>query len=352
MRQQSSERGFVLAAVLFFITALGVTLAVVIPSYIMQSRRDMEDELIFRGAEYARAIRKFQIKYGYLPLTIDELMMGSDGVPSLRKRYVDPTTGEEFRLIYLNPDGTLNGSNVYLTLRDARTNTAQTQAEVAEALSDEVAANGGATGGTGGTGGTGNPGINTGINNQGVGLNNQGTGLNNQGTGLNNQGTGLNNQGVGLNNQGTQLNPAARGGTTTPAAPTTNTGTGTGGTTTQQTGLVGVGSQTDRIAVKKYVNQDRYVNWEFIANVNRNGRGNTGGTNTTGTTGTTGTGGGATGGGATGGATGGGTLGGGATGGGTLGGTTGGTTGGATRGTTGGGGATGGGGGGGARGGN
>ncbi|HEX5000368.1 MAG TPA: hypothetical protein VFY29_19250 [Terriglobia bacterium] len=309
MKQQASERGFVLAAVLFFVTATAVVIATLLPSYIMEARRDTEDELIFRGAEYARAIRKFQNKYGYLPLTVDELMMGSDGIPSLRKRYLDPTNGEEFRPIYVNTDGSLQGSNLYLTLRDAITNQAQTLAESAEALANEAEANGDATGGGGGGGGTTNPGL----GNQGTNLlNNQGTSLTgNQGTNLRgNQGTNL------LSNQGTNLTNPGQNNTTT--TPTTNTGT-TGGTATAQTGLVGVGSQNDHMAIKKYVGQDRYINWEFIANVRRTV--NRGGTNTGGTTTGTGatTGGGATGGGTTtgGGATGGGGFtGGGATGGG------------------------------------
>src|SRR5579871_6128335 len=110
--KRQRDAGFVLAALIFFLTALTVLIAVTVPLYQMQAKRIQEEELIFRGGEYIRAIQKFQKKFGAWPPSVDALVE-TNGLRFLRKRYTDPITGKPFRILTINPDGTVNGSLVF-----------------------------------------------------------------------------------------------------------------------------------------------------------------------------------------------------------------------------------------------
>jgi type II secretory pathway pseudopilin PulG len=113
MRGHRGDAGFSLAALIFFASAASIFIAAVVPAYQMQAKREMEEELIFRGEEYMRAIQKYQRRFGVYPSTVDQLI-STNGLRFLRKPYKDPTSDKEFRLITVNPDGSLNGSKVYM----------------------------------------------------------------------------------------------------------------------------------------------------------------------------------------------------------------------------------------------
>jgi hypothetical protein len=111
-RTHRKDAGFSLAALIFFATAASIVMAAAVPAYKMQAKREMEEELIFRGEEHIRAIQKYQRRFGVYPSSIDQLL-STNGLRFLRKKYVDPVTGKDFRLITVNPDGSLNGSKVF-----------------------------------------------------------------------------------------------------------------------------------------------------------------------------------------------------------------------------------------------
>src|SRR5207244_11283377 len=112
MRTHRSDAGFSLAALIFFATAASILIAAVVPAYQMQAKREIEEELIFRGEEYTRAIQKYQRRFGVYPSTVDQLLL-TNNIRFLRRKYEDPITGKEFRLITINPDGSVNGSKVF-----------------------------------------------------------------------------------------------------------------------------------------------------------------------------------------------------------------------------------------------
>jgi len=112
MRNRPTDAGFSLAALIFFLTAASIFIAAAVPSYQMQAKRQTEEELIFRGEEYARAIQKYQRKFGVYPSSIDQLV-STNGLRFLRRAYQDPVTGKGFRLITVNPDGSVTGSKVF-----------------------------------------------------------------------------------------------------------------------------------------------------------------------------------------------------------------------------------------------
>src|ERR1700749_2622216 len=60
------------------------------PRVVQQMKRDREAEMIHRGTEYARAIKKFYKKNGRYPASLDDLDKGQ--IRFLRKRYKDPLT--------------------------------------------------------------------------------------------------------------------------------------------------------------------------------------------------------------------------------------------------------------------
>ena len=95
------ERGYVLLTLLLTASLLVIAAAVVAPMITLQIRRDQEEELIHRGMEYRRAIRSYAKHTGNFPLTLDELEHAT-GNRYLRRRYKDPITGKEFRLLHMN----------------------------------------------------------------------------------------------------------------------------------------------------------------------------------------------------------------------------------------------------------
>src|SRR5271170_5664796 len=94
------EEGFLLLGVLFMILLIMIALAIAAPKVADSIRRDKEEETIHRGKQYARAIQIYYNKYGRYPNTIDQLVK-SDNQRFLRKRYLDPMTGkDDWRLIH------------------------------------------------------------------------------------------------------------------------------------------------------------------------------------------------------------------------------------------------------------
>jgi hypothetical protein len=66
---------------------------------VTQLKRDREEEMIHRGAQYARAVQKFVHKFKQYPVRIEQLE-DTNQIRCLRKRYKDPITGGDFRLLH------------------------------------------------------------------------------------------------------------------------------------------------------------------------------------------------------------------------------------------------------------
>ena len=107
MKQHRRDAGFSLAALIFFASAASIFIAAAVPAYQMQAKREPEEELIFRGEEYARAIGKFQRKFGVYPSSVDQLV-STNNLRFVRRAYKDPITNKPFRLILINPEVYIN----------------------------------------------------------------------------------------------------------------------------------------------------------------------------------------------------------------------------------------------------
>jgi type II secretory pathway pseudopilin PulG len=85
---------------MLFVTLLALAAAAVAPRIAFQIRRDREEELIHRGVQYSRAIRRYVKKTGGYPVRIEQLE-NTNNMRFLRKRYKDPITGQDFKILHL-----------------------------------------------------------------------------------------------------------------------------------------------------------------------------------------------------------------------------------------------------------
>jgi type II secretory pathway pseudopilin PulG len=113
-----------MAALLVAMAVMAIMLTVAMPTWSQMIRRDKEEELIFRGNQYARAINFYQRRFANAsPPSIDVLVEQR----LLRKKFRDPMSSEksgEFQLLYVsnsasssrqggaNPPGTSQSSGV------------------------------------------------------------------------------------------------------------------------------------------------------------------------------------------------------------------------------------------------
>ncbi|MFL6386022.1 MAG: hypothetical protein ACJ71U_00915 [Terriglobales bacterium] len=116
-RARSTESGYVLLAVMLTLTLMLIALSVEAPRIAQQIKRDKEEELIHRGKDYATAVKRFAHKNGgRYPASIEQLE-NTNHVRFLRKKYVDPITGEsDWKMVHVgeaeikipapNPNGT------------------------------------------------------------------------------------------------------------------------------------------------------------------------------------------------------------------------------------------------------
>ena len=90
------ERGYAMAALLIGLSVLAVLMTMALPVWTHYAKREKEEELIWRGQQYARAIGLFQRKYANtFPPNLQVLL----DQKFLRKKYKDPITNDDFQLI-------------------------------------------------------------------------------------------------------------------------------------------------------------------------------------------------------------------------------------------------------------
>ena len=98
-RLRRSERGYMLLTLMLAVTLLAIAAVAIAPTLAFQVRRDHEEELIHRGVQYSRAVRRYFKKFQRYPTTIEELE-STNNVRFLRKRYKDPITNQDFKLLH------------------------------------------------------------------------------------------------------------------------------------------------------------------------------------------------------------------------------------------------------------
>src|SRR5262249_58461811 len=101
---RNRSRGYMLVSLMLFLTLMAISMMVVLPQIAFQAKRDREEEMVHRGVAYSRAIRRFYKKFGRYPARVEELE-NTNQLRFLRKRYKDPLTDKDFKLVRLgDPD--------------------------------------------------------------------------------------------------------------------------------------------------------------------------------------------------------------------------------------------------------
>ena len=97
---QRSQRGYILITLILFVALIAIAAVVTAPIISFQVKRDREEELIHRGVQYSRAMKHFVKKFGRYPTRIEELE-NTNQVRFLRRRYKDPITGKDFKILHM-----------------------------------------------------------------------------------------------------------------------------------------------------------------------------------------------------------------------------------------------------------
>jgi len=114
------ESGFAYLMALFMILLVFAASSAAILDLRTDRRRQREEEMIWRGNQYVRAIRLYYRKTGKYPQNLDDLQKGLPELHFLRlSAYKDPvnTSDGVWRFIYVNSAGQIIGSVKYASLQ-------------------------------------------------------------------------------------------------------------------------------------------------------------------------------------------------------------------------------------------
>jgi len=234
---RNNASGFALFFAMVAAAVLLIGLTVALPSIYQEAQREREEELIFRGTQYARAIATFHQKFQRYPTSIQELTNLTNGYRFLRKEFTDPMTpGGKWRFIHANAQGALLDS--------------KTQSPPPGGL---------------GQPGVGGFGTSTTSNMGGSGFGQQGTGgnaLGQQGFGGSSsgqQGTGGSGFGQSIGGFSSDSNPGG-----SPSNTQQSSGFSMGTSQGGGTFIVGVASTSHKPSIRTWNQKTHYDEWEFI----------------------------------------------------------------------------------------
>lgn len=108
-RSPARHAGYTLVAVVIGMLLLAILIAAVGPALGKIGQRDREQELIFRGRQYARGIAIFQRRFGRYPNTLKELY--ENNPRSIRQLWKDPmcNCADWYTIILNTPDANPQG---------------------------------------------------------------------------------------------------------------------------------------------------------------------------------------------------------------------------------------------------
>jgi type II secretory pathway pseudopilin PulG len=93
---KGNQDGYAMAALLVAMSVAAVMMTVAMPAWKQMAKREKEEELIFRGTQYVRALRLFGTKYANAsPPNVDILVEQR----FIRKKFKDPITNDDFQPI-------------------------------------------------------------------------------------------------------------------------------------------------------------------------------------------------------------------------------------------------------------
>ncbi|HEY3568673.1 MAG TPA: hypothetical protein VGP73_12130 [Thermoanaerobaculia bacterium] len=107
---RTGEAGYNMVMLIVALTVLNIMVAAMMPLMSTEIQREKEEELIFRGFQYAEAIRIFKIRFQRLPNKLDELVEVKPRC--IRQLWKDPMTKDgKWGLIFQGQGAPLNPQN-------------------------------------------------------------------------------------------------------------------------------------------------------------------------------------------------------------------------------------------------
>jgi type II secretory pathway pseudopilin PulG len=97
----NSSRGYILITLMLFVTLLAIAAMAVAPAIAHQIQRDREEEMMHRAVAYARGVRNYYKKFGRYPTRLEDLE-NTNNLRFIRKRYKDPITGQDFKILHMS----------------------------------------------------------------------------------------------------------------------------------------------------------------------------------------------------------------------------------------------------------
>ena len=89
--RRQRDGGYLLLAILLMMALMIVAMTIAAPIVVQELKRDREEEMIQRGTQYARAIKRYYKKFGRYPTSLEQLD-NTNQVRFLRRHYKDPLT--------------------------------------------------------------------------------------------------------------------------------------------------------------------------------------------------------------------------------------------------------------------
>src|SRR6478672_303088 len=89
-RPRGSEAGYNMVMLIVALTVLNILVAAMLPLMSTEIQREKEEELVFRGFQYAEAIRLFHQRTSRYPVKLEELLETKPRV--IRQLWKDPMT--------------------------------------------------------------------------------------------------------------------------------------------------------------------------------------------------------------------------------------------------------------------
>jgi type II secretory pathway pseudopilin PulG len=257
------ERGYILITLLLFVALLVIAAGVMAPIIAFQVKRDREEELVHRGVQYSRAMKYYVKKFGRYPTRIEELE-NTNQVRFLRRRYKDPVTGKDFKILHMGDVQMAFGGGIAGAVPANGLNPSASGGGPG-ALNSAGLAPGGGTGANGlNPGGLGSGGLNPGLSPGGAVAGPKGVPIQNSG-----QGSDADNSDE---SSATGSNPApgqTGGPAAGPGAPGTFGAVGSPGTAGQGQvfgggPMVGVASTSRDKSIRVFNKKEHYNEWQFI----------------------------------------------------------------------------------------
>ncbi|HEX9944005.1 MAG TPA: hypothetical protein VGG03_18495 [Thermoanaerobaculia bacterium] len=104
-QERAAEAGYNLVVLVIAIAVLNILVATMLPMWSTAIRREKEEELVFRGFQYAEAIRVFHLRYQRYPNKLEELIEVKPRC--IRQLWKDPMTEDgKWALIFQNQEQT------------------------------------------------------------------------------------------------------------------------------------------------------------------------------------------------------------------------------------------------------